>query len=389
MKELNNKRFILTVFAAILMMLPMSAMAMLMTSSKVENNDDNISIGNEISVNTSVFDGNGQPPIVIGKIDNYSDKITKKGFAVGLNPDDLFISSDTEYSGVWQQRVLENGNLEREFPVSTRFYDCTSFNKDQFCIPLRLLVGEKKYYVKAFAIDNDNNIYYGNIVEINTQAFNRYSRGHDQANAFYSNSSSYTLFDLKTDEIINPSEGFYYSSNENPTTVRFKTIETGSNICYKFSTEWNYKLWYYHSLHCNRDLIVGIPSMYCNNGKVFITKNSSDSDKDISIYYSIDGDFLHPETFTEVYTEPISVPEGHHVCCYAISSEGYISFTNMIISDNSSSSIETINITDSKRTDRIYNTKGQHINAPQKGINIINGKKILLRQNGILNKSNY
>ena len=77
--------------------------------------------------------------------------------------------------------------------------------------------------------------------------------------------------------------------------------------------------------------------MTYSNGKLTIEKNPLDADKDITIYYSIDGNYFRPETYTDVYQEPISVSLSQKVCCYAISSEGNISYTNMYVvqADNS------------------------------------------------------
>lgn len=63
-----------------------------------------------------------------------------------------------------------------------------------------------------------------------------------------------------TDEIIDPDkDGFYYSTNENPTNCSYQ-IGTSYNTCYKFKTQWNYYLWYYHNaFHTNADDFVEKP----------------------------------------------------------------------------------------------------------------------------------
>ena len=143
-----------------------------------------------------------------------------------------------------------------------------------------------------------------------------------------SDKNLYSLFDLVTDEIIDPQKGFYYSTNENPTIVKFQ-IGTAYNTCYKFLTEWNYKLWYYHNtIHCDQNKIVSLPQMSYSGGKISISASETDVNKELTFYYSIDTLGNRPEKFTSIYTEPISVNVNSVVYCYAISSDGYISYTN-------------------------------------------------------------
>ena len=79
-----------------------------------------------------------------------------------------------------------------------------------------------------------------------------------------------------TDEIIDPDkDGFYYSTNENPTNCSYQ-IGTSYNTCYKFKTKWNYYLWYYHNApHANADYFVEKPVAKYSDGKVTLRKNNT------------------------------------------------------------------------------------------------------------------
>ena len=48
--------------------------------------------------------------------------------------------------------------------------------------------------------------------------------------------------------------------------------------------------------------------------------------------------------------------------------------------DGETTSIQTINVTPNSQQDApVYNLNGQRLNAPKKGINIVNGKKVLVK----------
>ena len=291
----------------------------------------------DISVQTKIFDASSQPPIVGGFIENYSkENVSKKGIIVSQHDDDLVITEETDFH---YADVLLKGKdgVSVGKPYDIRFIDCTDTNEEQFVCLLQYLEGNTDYYVRAFVINASNNVLYGSIEKLHTKDYNRYGGDADYGNVWHA--FDYTLFDLSTDEIIDPNNGFYYSTNENPTRVRYQ-VGTGSNTCYKFLTEWNYKLWY-SQLFCwdgsplQNAKSVHIPQMTFSNGMLTIEKNTLDADKDITIYYNINGNYFRPETYTDVYTAPINISEPCAVYCYAISSEGYISYTNMYVIDNS------------------------------------------------------
>jgi hypothetical protein len=285
----------------------------------------------EMTISTLIFDASSQPMLVGGLIDNYaSDLIAKKGIIVSKKADDMIITEETAFDKA--NMFLCPADPRNNNPHDIRFIDCSGTNEEEYACALQFLEGNTDYYVKAYVIDADGNVYYGETETIHTQDYNRCNRYADFANVY--DAFTYTLFDVVTDEIIVPSGGFYYTTNENPTRVRYQT-GTNYNTCYKLATEWNYKLWYsqvyYGTVENNSSAIVHLPVMKYNNGLITIEKNPLDSDKSITIYYSINGNYFRPETYTEIYTNPIAINEPCAVYCYAISSDGYVSYTNMYV----------------------------------------------------------
>lgn len=279
----------------------------------------------EKSVSTLIIDSDSQPILVGGFISNYSEQsIIKKGLIISKTVDDMFIEENTQMDK--PTSVLRSNHRDFNSPMNLRFLDCSEINEEEYICELFYLEGNTDYYVKAFAVTESNKTIYGETEKIHTPQYNRYTGRADYANVWYA--FNYTLFDLISDEIINPSDGFYYSTNENPSTVRHQ-VGTSYNTCYKFSTEWNYKLWYYNNENCNdTKKMVSIPKMKMVNGKLEISKADVDSDKSITIYYSIGGDGKRPENFKDKYSSPLSVKKDDIVYCYAISSSGFVSFTN-------------------------------------------------------------
>ena len=265
----------------------------------VENGTSIEGSGTEISVTTIIEDSEAQPIYAGGYISNYvKDKVIKKGVIISASPDDMVISEDTQFEEA--DMFLHIVVWGADCPENIRFIDCTNTNEEQFSCALQYLMGNTDYYVKAFAVDKNNNIIYGGTEKIHTQNYNRYDGPAAYGNVWYA--FQYTLFDVVTDEIIDPNNGFYYSTNENPTTVKYQK-GTNYNTCYKFATEWNYRLWFYHNdIHCDKNKIVSLPVMKYENGKLVISKAEADKDKDITFYYSINGDGSRPENFTQIYS---------------------------------------------------------------------------------------
>lgn len=288
------------------------------------------------SVSTLIIDSNSQPIIVGGYIKNFSKaNVSRKGIIVSNCDDNMEITNETDfdYADIFL-RGKENKVIDT--PSDIRFIDCTETNEEQFACALQFLIGNTDYYVRAFAIDKSNNIYYGGTEKVHTKDYNRYKGSADYGNVWYA--FNYTLFDHVTDEIIEPSDGFYYTTNENPTTVK-NQVGTSYNTCYKFLTEWNYKLWYGQRFNWDnspkkKGLSVHLPKMKYADGTLTIEKNPLDADKEVTIYYSIDGNYFRPENYTKVYSQPLVITEPCSVYCYAISSEGIISYTNIYIIGN-------------------------------------------------------
>ena len=292
-------------------------------------------------VRTLLIDTTYQPMMVGGYIDGFANaNITKKGILASKDISDLIISESTTFE-------IVNFNTASYATVNwdKKFIDCTNVGQEEYIINLVLLEGNQRYYVRAFAIDNDS-IMYGEIDSIYTQNFIRdKSRRADQANVW--ENGSHTLFDLVTDEIIDPQVGYYYSSNENASNVNYRS-GSGSFLFYKFLTLWNYKLWYCHNgNHSDRSKMVSLPEMTYADGLLTISPAESDAEKSLTFYYSVDGDGRRPETFTSIYVEPIPVQENSIVYCYAISDDNYISYTSaykVIYTDCNNGQNETTNI---------------------------------------------
>lgn len=279
----------------------------------------------QYTLETFVVDSCAHPFYVGGVISNYSEDFVKKGIIVSVDEDKLYYNDSVDLGLPYQSyHSAYTGDLE------TKVFDCTTQGKEQFNVPLTNILGNTKYYVKAFVVNKKGEILYGNTIELESENFNRdtrYGVKYDFANVYYS--TKYTLFDLVTDEYIDyVNDGCYYSSNESSTYCSFAMRVPGS--MYKFKTKWNYKLWYYNNpLHCDEEKMVGVPVMEYVNGKLKISKQESDVDKNVVFYYSINENGRRPESFHLKYDEPIEINVDDIVYCYAISDEEYISFTNV------------------------------------------------------------
>ncbi|MBR3455627.1 MAG: hypothetical protein IKH26_09920 [Bacteroidaceae bacterium] len=308
----------------------------------------------EISVQTAVCDVYSQPPIVGGIISGtYDTSVLKKGILVNVSKSNLFYNGNAQkaFPFYWNSQEVVNANYTKGLII-----DCTSIGKEQFWCPLQFLKPNTDYHVRAYAIREDGSIVYGQIKTVHSINVNRYNGHSDYANVFHA--FDYTLFDLITDEIIYPNKGFYYSTNESPRIARTQ-IGNNYNTCYKFKTEWNYKLWYYHSIHCQKDKIVNVPLLSFTNNKLLIQKNPFDANKDITIYYSINGNYFRPETFTNVYSNPIEINKPCTVYCYAKSSYGYISYTNMYVINRLNEDLDVVNsgLSNESQANRLMNSK--------------------------------
>lgn len=276
---------------------------------------------------TFILDSDNQPPL-LGAIVKSPNSIIKKGLIVSSNIDNMDLKADTRYIDP-DDYTLWGDELEAEFLsggsmsiFNYRVYDCTSINEEQFSIRLMWLLGDTDYYYRSYFVSSIGDTIYSPISSFHTVSFDRATDvGVDYSNVWYA--FSYDLFDLISDEIIDPDEeGFYYSTQESPLSVSYQ-IGTGYNSCYKFKTIWNYKLWYSHVFGRRPFEGPSRPKMTYSNGQLTISANIGET-----IYYSINGNSLRPEEFENIYTGPICLDEPCVVHCCAVDSEGYPSFTN-------------------------------------------------------------
>lgn len=250
-------------------------------------------------IETYIMDGTSQPPVAGGIIsDNFTGTISERGL--------ILTTSNIDFS--------YDGTSCANFKI----VDCTDITTEgQFMVALKGLKGNKTYYLRAY-LKTDDNVYYGNIKEIKTQNFNRSNAGWDYANVQYR--SYYTLFDLMSDEIIDG--GFYYSTNEYATSYGYSTDY--SKMVYKFKTVWSYQLWY-STPWSTRTNFTGTPILTFKNGNLIISKNTVDANKNVRIYYCINGDYKRPENFTDIYSDVIRISEPSVIACYATDDEGILS----------------------------------------------------------------
>ncbi len=281
-----------------------------------------------ISIETYILDTAAHPYYIGGMLHNSNDNIVKKGLIVSVKRDDLCYNNESECIPPYLEiHNDENRRYAMDLNLERKVIDCTNYGDIQFNVPLTFVLGNTLYYIRAFALDNNGTVYYGNVVEITTGNFNREIERHNNANVWYSFNGEYTLFDLATDECIDPvSDGYYYSTDQNYTNCQYN-IGNGYNTCYKFKTEWNYRLWY--SNKHEKENVASMPIMRYKDGKLHIDKQERDADKNIEIYYSINENGRCPEAFTKKYDAPLEINEGDVVYCYAISEERYITYTNI------------------------------------------------------------
>ena len=57
----------------------------------------------------------------------------------------------------------------------------------------------------------------------------------------------------------------------------------------------------------------------------YIEKNTIDANKNVRIYYCINGDYKRPENFTDIYSDVIRISEPSVIACYATDDEGILS----------------------------------------------------------------
>lgn len=247
-------------------------------------------------VNTLLIDSLSQPPLVCVEMCNVDmTNVAKKGLVVSDNESDVLLRiPEEEWDGVYSNVYNRSGYCVK---------DCSEIGGNIFSERLLGLMPDTKYYIRSFFKTTSGLVIYGNMVSLTTKSFVRGSWRHDENNVWGFGS----LFDLVSDELITEEDGgYYYSSNENKSCRYHSGLN--NNISYKFKTRWNYGLW----LH-GGDYPVSEPVISKENGLVKIT-----ADEGSVIYYSIDGDGLRPENFTNKYEKPIEVPGGATLYCVAV-----------------------------------------------------------------------
>lgn len=285
------------------------------------------STGSKLSVETYILDTTIHPYYIGGMIRNNNETIVKKGIIISIDENNLYYDSEAECLPPYLEIHNDKNRYdELYFDIEHKIIDCTNYGDAQFNIPVTCVLGTTKYFARAFAIDDRDEIIYGNVIEFVTANFNREIEKHHFANVFYSFYDEYTLFDLATDECIPMSDGFYSSTDENYTVCSYHTGGT-YGTWFKFKTEWNHRLWY--SNRHEMENVAGTPIMTYKNGKLYINKQEEDADKNIEIYYSVNENGRHPETFTQKYETPLEINVGDIVYCYAVNEGEYISYTNL------------------------------------------------------------
>ena len=167
----------------------------------------------ENQIKTIIINTENQPIFAGGFITNYSKINTvKKGIIISKCENNMDISGSTIFEPA--VCVINSNAVDFNTPKDIRYVDCTNINEEEYLTGLYFLEGNTDYYVCAFIITNDNNVIYGNKMKLHTKEFNRYNGKADYGNVWYAFKN--TLFDLSTDERIDPAKGFYYSTNENP-----------------------------------------------------------------------------------------------------------------------------------------------------------------------------
>jgi len=216
------------------------------------NNSIGTTYGNQISFTTSatvhtvttlIIDTLKFSPIIVGGIvpSDESPTFTERGILYGLSTN-LTVSNSTLVGSF--KYGLSSGGFDT--PSTSNGKITSGSGKGTFSSTIKYLLGSRTYYVRAYAI-NSNGVFYGDILKFNTKNYTRDPRGSGISNVSWI--SSFTLFDLQTDEIILPNSvgnfEIFYSSNEDP-QVHQVTLAPSSlpNFrLYKFKTKENCQLW--------------------------------------------------------------------------------------------------------------------------------------------------
>ena len=194
-----------------------------------------------VQVKTVTNDKIQSPFLCGGLVTAHNEKIVERGILYGKSQN-LDYNTATAV-GSFQYGLSQGGSV-----TSFQTAKITSLSEvGEFNVNIMYLFENIKYYYCAYAKTETGKIVNGEVLEIPARNFKRDSRSPDFANVFWK--STFNLFDLQTDEVIEPDANglykFYYSSNENP-NVFYKELTASqlpSFLFYKFKTQDNCKKW--------------------------------------------------------------------------------------------------------------------------------------------------
>ncbi len=278
------------------------------------------------SIATVILNAEIQPPIVgISLFGAYKDA-DEKG---------VLLCSDE--SGCSLEKSEENAYIGTKESGNTSFFGFNDPSKNTQTIKMRMekfaysqgygrivgLNGTTGYMVKAYAVLKKDTVY-GTAEKFTTISFNRSPKTLDYSNVWQN--SSYTIFDIATDEILS-GKTYYFTSNEN-TNMRTSCGQVG---CYKVRDSIHNDLWVQMMFGYGIHKVIIPPAFKLENGLLSITASAEIDDAVDKFYYSINGDPLDFASWTNKYTGPVKVESGDVVHAYIKTAKGYLSTPNSFI----------------------------------------------------------
>lgn len=278
------------------------------------------------SIATVILNTEIQPPIVgISLFGAYKDA-DEKG---------VLLCSDE--SGCSLEKSEENAYIGTKESGNTSFFGFNDPSKNTQTIKMRMekfaysqgygrivgLNGTTEYMVKAYAVLKKDTVY-GTAEKFTTISFNRSPKTLDYSNVWQN--SSYTIFDIATDEILS-GKTYYFTSNEN-TNMRTSCGQVG---CYKVRDSIHNDLWVQMMFGYGIHKVIIPPAFKHENGLLSITASAEIDDAVDKFYYSINGDPLDFASWTNEYTGPVKVESGDVVHAYIKTAKGYLSTPNSFI----------------------------------------------------------
>jgi tRNA A-37 threonylcarbamoyl transferase component Bud32 len=128
-----------------------------------------IATNSKMRLSTIALDTVSQPPLVGGMIQNYdSAEVIYKGFIIGTDVDDLFITDSTKKVKIDE---FDYKHITYDRTISTEYEDRS---EDEFVFPICNLKGDRDYFVKPYVITLGRKVLYGKPIKIHTQVFSRF-----------------------------------------------------------------------------------------------------------------------------------------------------------------------------------------------------------------------